>query len=106
MLNKASGRILWKYWNWQIALQGITGLAHSRLHNRAENNLSVLRTVSKVLFDDSQSLLSLTMHYSESAPWLGWHVAVEDAGGWWGRQQGRRQGDSLWRLQRPRELQP
>lgn len=71
MLNKANGRILWKYWNWQIALQGITGLAHSCLHNRAENNLSVLRTGSKVLLDDSQSLLSLTMHYSESAPWLG-----------------------------------
>lgn len=62
--------------------------------------------VSEVLFDDSQSLLSRTMHYSESAPWLGWHVAVEDAGRWWGRQRGRRRGGSLWRLQRPREPEP
>lgn len=44
MLNKANGRLLWKFWNWQIALQGITGLAHSCLPNQAENSLSVLRT--------------------------------------------------------------
>lgn len=44
MLNKANGRLLWKFWNWKIALQGITGLAHSCLPNQAENSLSVLRT--------------------------------------------------------------